>query len=301
MTTLRVLEPGLRSTVQDAGRYAHLRTAIPPAGPADAVAFEAAQRLVGNAEADAGIEIVGTPFRFTLDGARLVAVTGRDVSLRTRGIVDGWTAAFVRAGEEVVVEGGSRTRFAYLAVAGGIALGPVLGSRSTYLPAAIGPIPRPLAAGDAFPLGTPRRGAERAGRSLRRSDDRDVLVVRGPHADRFSRPEAFLRGSFRVSDRSDRMGVRLEGPSLEGDGREILSLGVLAGAVQVPHGGEPIVLLADHQTTGGYPVIAVVAWADLGRIAQAVPGEALSFYEVDRDAALEARRAVRRWLDAIDR
>jgi antagonist of KipI len=95
------------------------------------------------------------------------------------------------------------------------------------------------------------------------------------------------------------MGVRLEGPRLEARGDEILSVGVLAGAVQVPHGGEAIVLLADHQTTGGYPVVANVIAADIGTVAQAVPGEELSFYEVDREAAREALRALRGWLERV--
>jgi len=295
--TITILAAGLRSTIQDRGRTAHLRGAIPQAGPADPVAFEAAQRLVGNDVTDAAIEIVGTPFRFTLDAPRLVAATGRDVRLHTRGPIAGWTAVFVRAGEEITVEGTDRTRFAYLALSGGIALPPVLGSRATYLPAAIGPLPRPLASGDQLPLGSPRRGAESAGRTAVRSDGPDILVTRGPHADRIRGADAFLgRCPYRVSERSDRMGVRLEGPSLDAGGTEILSLGVLPGAVQVPHGGQPIVLLADGQTTGGYPVVATVIAADLGRVAQAVPGDTLTFYEVDREEALEALRALRGWL-----
>ncbi|HEX9437859.1 MAG TPA: biotin-dependent carboxyltransferase family protein [Candidatus Limnocylindria bacterium] len=298
--TLHVIEAGLRSTIQDRGRIAHLRSAIPAAGPADPLAFEAAQRLVGNDPSDAAVEIVGLPFRFTLDAPRLVAVTGRDIRLRTRGPIQGWTSAFVRAGEEATVEGGERSRFAYLAISGGIAVEPVLGSRATYLPAAIGPIPRALAAGDALPLGPARRGAEAAGHGALRSDDREILVLRGPHSDRIAGADALLRGRpYRVSERSDRMGVRLEGPALDAGGTEILSIGVLPGAVQVPHGGEPIVLLADGQTTGGYPVVASVVSVDLGRVAQAIPGEALSFYEVDRAAALEAVRAVRRWLERL--
>jgi len=114
--------------------------------------------------------------------------------------------------------------------------------------------------------------------------------------------DAFLqRNAFRVSERSDRMGVRLEGAALETAATEVLSFGVLAGAVQVPHGGDPIVLLADGQTTGGYPVIATVIAADLGAVAQAVPGSALSFYEVDRRSAVNALREVRQPLDAIAR
>ena len=294
---IHVLDPGFRSTIQDRGRLGHLRRAVPVAGPADPVAFEAAQRLVGNTAEDAAIEIVGVPFRFTLDEPRLVAVTGPDVSLRTRGSIGGWTAAFVRAGEEVVVNGGERTRFAYLAVSGGIAVEPVLGSRSTYLPAAIGPLARPIAANDALPIGASRRGVEGAGRALLRSTSDRILVTRGPHADRFADAHAFTRATYKVSERSDRSGTRLLGPALTASEGEILSYGLGAGAIQIPRGGEPIVALADGGTTGGYPVIAVVIAADLGSVAQALPGDALSFYEVDRRAAVEALRAVRRWLD----
>jgi biotin-dependent carboxylase-like uncharacterized protein len=296
---LRILEAGLRSTIQDAGRGGHLRSAVPVAGPADPIAFEAAQRLVGNTVLDAAIEIVGTPFRVTLDEPRLVAVTGRDVALRARGAVGGWTAVFARAGEELTITGTERTRFAYLAVSGGIAVDPVLGSRSTYLPAAIGPLPRAVAAGDHLPIGAARAGPDRAGRTLLRSEQRDIAVLRGAHWDRLADFAVFLHGLYRVSERSDRMGIRLEGPRLDRSEGELLSFGVCPGAVQVPHGGEPIVLLADAQTTGGYPVVAVVAAADIGAVAQAVPGETLSFYEVDRRAAVEALRAVRRWLDAV--
>jgi allophanate hydrolase len=298
--TLRVIEPGLRSTVQDAGRFDHWRSAVPQAGPADPLAFQAALRLVGNDPLDAGIEIVGLPFRFTLDVPRLIAVTGRDVTVRTRGTIRGWTSAFARAGEEVTIAGGERSRFSYLAVSGGIAVAPVLGSRATYLQAGIGPIPRALAAGDELPIGPARRGADGAGRTALRSDDSRILVLRGPHADRVRGAEALLRGRpYIVSESSDRMGVRLEGPPLAPGGAEILSIGVVPGAVQVPHGGQPIVLLADGQTTGGYPVVATVTSVDLGRVAQAAPGETLSFYEVDCAAALEALRAVRRWLERL--
>lgn len=295
--TLRVIEAGLRSTVQDGGRFDHWRSAVPQAGPADPLAFQAALRLVGGDALDAGIEVVGSTFRFTLDAPRLIAVTGRDVSVRTRGAVPPWTSVFVRAGEEVTIRGSERTRFAYLAVSGGIAVDPVLGSRATYLPAAIGPVPRPLAAGDALAVGLARRGAEAAGRTATPPGGGRIRVVRGPHAARVGGVAPLMGGApYAVSEQSDRMGVRLEGPPLDPGEAEILSVGVLPGAVQVPRGGQPIVLLADGQTTGGYPVAAVVASVDLGRVAQAVAGEALSFHEVERREALEALREVRAWL-----
>jgi antagonist of KipI len=296
---LHVLEPGFRSTVQDRGRLGHLRSAVPIAGPADPIAFEAAQRLVGNDVTDAAIEVVGPPLRFTLDEPRLVAVTGRDVGLRARGTIGGWTAAFVRAGEEVVVSGGERTRFAYLAVSGGLVVDPVLGSRATYLPASMGSVARPLAANDALPVGPAKRGPDGAGRVLAQIEPERIAFTRGPHADRFADPAALTRTAYRVSERSDRTGVRLIGPALSAAGPELLSYGLALGSIQVPRGGEPIVALADGGTTGGYPVIGVVTAADIGAVAQAAPGDALSFYEVDRRAAVEALRAVRLWLDSV--
>ncbi len=298
MTALHVTAAGFHSTIQDAGRTGHVRSAVPPSGPADAFAFEAAQRLVGNDGSDAAIEIVGLPFRCVLDAPRVVAATGPDVRLRTRGTVSGWTSVFARAGEEIVVEGAAR--FAYLAVSGGIALAPVLGSRSTYVAAGIGPLPRALAPGDDLPIGPARVPADRAGLHVPPRERRSrIRATRGPHADRIAGAATFFSGTFRVSDRSDRMGVHLAGPRIGRTPDEILSIGVLAGAVQVPQGGDPIVLLADHQTTGGYPVVAAVIRADLGAVAQASPGEALSFYEVRAEDAVRALREERRLLDAI--
>ncbi len=299
---IHIVAPGLRSTVQDRGRSGHLRDAVPPAGPADPQAFAAANALVGDPPGAAAIEIVGLPFRFVSDDTRVVAATGRDVRIRGRDDLPGWTAVLARAGAEMTVEGSGRTRYAYLAVAGGIDLPPVLGSRSTYLPAALGPLPRALAAGDLLPVGPARAGADRAGRDIRAPayDVGRVRAVRGPHDDRFERGEmeVFFASTFTASGTSDRMGLRLltsERP-LRRPGGELLTCAALPGAVQVPSGGDPIVLLADHQTTGGYAIIATVIAADIGRIAQATAGDEVRFYEVDREAAVEALRDERRWL-----
>lgn len=284
---IHILEPGLRSTVQDAPRLAHLRTGLPAAGPADPLAARAARALAGDG---ALIEIVGLPFTFRCDDRRVVAVTGRDVALRTAARVPGWTAALVRAGEVVTVTG--RARYAYLAVSGGLDLAAVLGSRATYLPAAIGPLPRPLRAGDALPLGPAPAPADRPGARLDPpAYDGTVLAVPGPHRARFAQPDALFTGSFAVAAESDRMGVRLDGPPLTWEGADLLTCGVAHGAVQVPRGGAPIVLGPDAQTTGGYPVIAVVAGVSLGSVAQALPGERLRFVAVRAGRAADALRA----------
>ena len=183
---MRIEATGLRATVQDRGRFAHLREGIPPSGPADPFAFAAAQALVGNDARDsAAIEIVGSGFAFRCEDRRIVSVTGRDVALRGRDLVPGWTAAFARPGETYTVLCGERSRFAYLAVSGGIATETILGSRSAYLPAGLG---RQLAAGDDVPLGPARVDVERAGR-FAVSPDYDTGQIRsitGPHAQRFT-------------------------------------------------------------------------------------------------------------------
>ena len=291
---------GLRATIQDRGRFDHLREGVPPSGPADPAAFAAAQALVGNELGAAAIEIVGGAFAFRCDDARVIAVTGRDVALRGRDLVPGWTAAFARPGEAFTVVGGERSRFAYLAVSGGIATETILGSRSAYLPAGIGHALRP---GEALPLGAGRLDADRAGRSAL-SPDYDtgqIRAITGPHAQRFTdeADSLFFRSEFRVEPASDRMGTRLSGSRIAAREGEILTCGVVAGAVQIPSGGAPIILLAEHQATGGYPVIATVISADLGLVAQRLPGERLRFARVDRDLAVAALRDERARLEAI--
>lgn len=297
---IRIHLAGLGATVQDAGRHGHLRSGIPEAGSADPFAFAAALALVGLPAGEAAIEIVGLPFVFSCDDRRVVALTGRELTLRGHAALPTWTAVLARPGQELTVRGTSRSRFAYLAVSGGIDLPRVLGSRATHRSSGTGPLPRALAAGDALPLRT--AGDAAAGRTIAEPvHDGRVRAIAGPHAARFddAASRSFFGGAFRVAAASDRMGVRLDGPDVAPLEGELLTCGVVAGAVQVPRGGSPIVLLADHQTTGGYPVIATVIAADLGRVAQAVPGEELRFARVARDEAVAALGAERRLLGAI--
>lgn len=280
---IRIEAAGIRSTVQDRGRTVALRSGVPPAGPADPVAFAAACALVGLGPDAAAIEVVGLPFSFRCDDLRVVAVTGRDVRVRIRTRLPAWAAVVVRPGEEVVVEGAATTRYAYVAISGGIAIPLVLGSRATYLPSAIGPWPMPLATGDELPLGDDRAPMGRAGARVDPPDyTGPIRAVRGPHEDRFNAAslDDLFAGPFTVSAESDRMGARLAGRRIEALAGELLACGIVAGAVQVPRGGEPIVLLADHQTTGGYPIAATVVTADLGLVAQRAPGEPLQLVRV---------------------
>ena len=282
---IRIEQAGFGATVQDRGRFEHVRAGVPVSGPADPFAFRAAQSLAGNAATDAAIEIIGLPFSFRCDDSRLIAVTGREVTVSVRDRVPAWTSIFVRAGELVTVNGTERSRYAYIAVSGGVTTEHILGSRSTYIRAGLG---RFLRSGDALPLGEARRSAEDAGGHVSFEYGGEVAAMSGPHDGRFdeSAVERFFSAQFTAAAQSDRQGLRLEGADVAPRAGEILTCAVVAGAVQVPRGGQPIVLLADHQTTGGYPIIATVIGADLGLVAQRAPGEPLRFYRVDRERAL---------------
>src|SRR2546428_12432884 len=267
---IRMEVPGFGSTVQDQGGPDHVGEGVPVWGPADPFAFRAAQALVGNTDADAAIEAIGLPFAFRCDTSRIVAVTGRDVRIAVRDRVPAWTAVFVRAGDLVRIEGTARSRYTYVAVSGGITTEVVLGSRAMYPRIGIGAA---LGAGDALPLGMARRGAEDAGLAIAFEYSGEIAALVGPHLARFDAGAVsrFFGGAFVASAQSDRQGARLEGANVAPSGGEILSCGVVSGAVQVPRGGQPIVALADHGTTGGYPIIATVAEADLGYVAQRAP------------------------------
>ncbi len=283
---------GFGSTVQDHGRFGQLRAGVPTSGPADPFAFRAAQALVGNVARDAAIEVVGASFAFRCDDSRLIAVTGRDVTVAVRDRVPSWSSVFVRAGDVVRVTGSARTRYAYVAISGGITSEPILGSRSLYPRAGLG---RMLTAGDTLPLGAARATAEDAGRHVSFEYGDRAAAIAGPHVDRFDAATVarFFDAEFVAAAQSDRQGARFDGPGVASRAGEILTCGVIDGAVQVPSSGQPIVLLADHQTTGGYPIIATVIEADLGIVAQRAPGETLRFYRVERDAALARGRELR--------
>ncbi|MCP2328101.1 biotin-dependent carboxylase-like uncharacterized protein [Hamadaea flava] len=273
---IQVLRPGLLSTIQDLGRTGLASLAVPRSGAADRTALRLANRLVGNPEGLAGIEttLLGVDLRFT--EARWVAVTGALCPVR----VDGRPSTMDRpvhipAGGVLSLGAAAEGVRSYLAVAGGIAVEPVLGSRSTDTMSGLGP-PR-LAAGDLLPLGTPLGVPAEVDWAPRSPAPATALVrlLPGPRDDWF---ELTALVEYAVDPASDRVGVRLRGPALARvrDG-ELPSEGMLPGAVQVPPDGQPVIMLADHPTTGGYPVVGVVHPDDLSLVAQARPGTAIRF------------------------
>ncbi|MGE5619479.1 MAG: biotin-dependent carboxyltransferase family protein [Sphingomonadaceae bacterium] len=297
---LEVLEPGLLTTVQDLGRVGYQRWGIPTAGAMDPFALKAANALVGNPPAAACLEITlqGPRIRFTEGCA--IAVTGGDLGARLDGWeLELWRRRLVSPGSVLDFTGRRSGARAYLAVSGGIGVEPWLGSRSTYLMASVGGLEgRALRAGDVLPVGpatlTLARPSIPPERRPPYGGEPTVRVVLGPHSDRFTQEgiEAFLSGSYQVTPSSNRMGYRLEGPRIAHTrGPDLISCGIPFGGIQVPGSGQPIILMADHQTAGGYTMIATVIQADIPLVAQVLPGEKLRFKAVGLE---EARQSLRR-------
>jgi antagonist of KipI len=304
--SISVLKPGLLTTVQDQGRSGYQKAGLVVGGALDAAVLRTANALVGNPPEAAGLECTlrGPTLRF--EAAALLALTGADLAanLNGRPVPLGRPVA-VRAGAVLTFGAPKASGRAWLAVAGGVAVPLVLGSRATYLRAALGGLEgRALRTGDELPVGewsaTGRRlfdvlkPEETAGWAAtkwhiataplaRFGAPLGVRALPGPEYAQFApaSQRAFWEEDFSVTTEADRMGCRLSGPPLARlASAELLSSAVTFGTVQVPAGGQPIVLLADRQTTGGYPRLAQVIAADLGRLAQALPGTRLRFQPV---------------------
>jgi antagonist of KipI len=293
---IHVRRPGLLTTVQDLGRWGHQATGVPVAGPMDTYSHRLANLLVGNDSSAAGLEITLIGPELEFESETTLAVCGADFDVTSDGQA-------MPMGLSFTVTPGARLQFgrrrggarAYLAVAGGLQTPLVLGSRATHLVSAMGGVEgRALVAGDRLaivsrpPAGRPRRAS---GMTLPSSGRALLRLLPGPQADAFPPETAHTLAtvSFRVSPRSNRMGYRLEGPPLVRYERpEPISEPLAFGAIQVPAAGEPILLMADRQTAGGYPKIASVIAADLPIAGQLAPGDTIEFSWSSRQEAAAA-------------
>lgn len=296
---IRVVEPGPQTTVQDLGRPGQLRHGIPPSGPMDVRAFVLANRLVGNPDNAAGLECTLLGPRFTVEAACAMAVTGADAPVTVNGEpAPPWTTLPLAKGDTVRVAAARAGVRIYVAFSGGLDVPRALGSRSTYLRGGLGGVEgRALRRNDVlrlFPSLPPPVRALAAGAWPVFEVEPELRVVLGPQADRFTAEgiAALLDGAYEMLPQSDRMGARLAGPRIaHARGHDIISDGIALGSIQVPGDGQPIVLLVDRQSTGGYTKVATVGSFDIGRIGQVKPGQRLRFRAVDVTEAHRLRRA----------
>ena len=292
-----VLEPGLLTTIQDLGRPHAVTAGVPAGGAMDRFAHTAANLLAGNDRGAATVEctLIGPRLRALRDC--VIALAGADLQPRVNGVeVDTWTAFGLNDGDELSFGRRRDGARLYIAIAGGFLGDRWLGSLATNLMSARGGMHgRALAAGDLLGAGqslVPHETGRTLGASMRpRYGDHALRTVAGPHAGRLtaSSREALHAATFTLHHDSNRMGYRLEGHRLETEGDDILSFALVAGAVQLPRGGRPILLMADHQTAGGYPVVATVVSASMPVAAQLAPGDEVRFEAVSLEEALAMR------------
>jgi antagonist of KipI len=287
---MNVVRAGQLTTVQDLGRWGHRASGVPLSGPMDPFAFRVANLLAGNPEDAAALEITLSGPELEFSATARIALCGADFS----GLPS-WRPLVVPAGERVRFGECRKGCRAYLAIAGGISVPPVLESRSTYLRGAFGGFNgRALRDGDRLEIGSGPAGSASGGPAVSffvapsnlhvYSDPPVVRAVRGAQAGEFA--DSLYSEEFKVTPKSDRMGLRLSGTAIvRRSSVELPSAAVAPGTVQVPPDGQPIVLMADAQSIGGYPQVAHVASVDLPILAQLRPGDSLRFHEVLLDEA----------------
>lgn len=299
MNTLTVLSPGLLTTVQDLGREGNGPIGVSASGAADALSLRIGNKLVGNPERAAALEmtLLGGTFQFSQDAT--IALVGSDFgSMLDDRAVPLYATVSVQAGQTIrfgPTKSGAR---AYLCIRGGISVPELLGSRSTHLLSGMGGFEgRALRKGDALPLGdvanlpSPQSFDERWHALL--APRKTIRVTPGPQWDNFSEAvrKNFLEQTYVVTEEANRMGIRLKGSQFElASTGEMITEGVSLGAIQVTPSGQPIILFVEQQTTGGYPKIANVIAADLSSVGQLRPRDEIRFELVTMEAARELYR-----------
>ncbi|NLY43323.1 MAG: biotin-dependent carboxyltransferase [Clostridiaceae bacterium] len=302
MEFLKIINPGVLSTIQDLGRKGYQQYGIPVSGAMDPFALQAANLLVGNQRDEAGIEITYPGFEAEILNDCIIAVTGGDLGAKINGTyIPRWKSIYVTKGSRISFDRLCEGCRCYLAVGGGIQVPSVLGSKSTYLRGGFGGYKGRKLQKDDVLYTSPDNAQyfKYAGRRLPVKDipkyrsPFKIRVILGPQHEHFT-PESintFLSEPYVVGEKSDRMGYRLEGPKLEHvAGADIISDGVPLGAIQVPGHGNPIIMLADRQTTGGYTKIATVISVDISLLAQCKPGDKIFFEEISIEEAHQLLR-----------
>lgn len=300
---LEILQAGVQSTIQDLGRKGTRHLGIAQAGALDAPSLRLANYLVGNEENAAGIEVVIGPVDIRFPQSTWFAICGADftATLDGKAIAPGWRY-HAQAGAVLRLRGPQRECRAYLAIAGGIIVENVLGAKATDLQAEFGGFQgRALRKQDVLEIGHGLEFTKSIGVQQRKWTP-EIRAVVGPEFEQFSKKaqQDFWEHAWKVSNQSNRMGYRLQGNRLDRcNKQDLFSHAVMPGVVQVPPNGQPIVLLADAQTTGGYPRIACVIQADLWKLAQTPIGKSFCFIRTDLETARRAAQQAHKDLETI--
>jgi len=294
MSALIVEAPGLFTTVQDLGREGFGPMGVSASGAADAVSLRIGNRLVGNPDGTAALEMTLVGGAFTFERTATIVATGADFGLSLDGMaLPMWTSIEIRKGETVRFGASRSGARAYLCVHGGIAVEPFLGSASTHVLSGLGGFEgRALRKGDRVELGAANslfRKIAISPNALESLQPRKTIrITDGPQSDWFAEAswKTLCGNTFRISEQSNRMGIRLEGPPIPLDAsREMITEGVSLGAIQVTPSGQPIILFVEQQTTGGYPKIANVISADLHSLGQLRPRDEIRFERIEMSEA----------------
>jgi len=312
MSGLTIIDPGLATSLQDSGRTGYLRYGVPACGALDIDSMRVANALVRNEDATPVLEqrFLGPSFKVTAERVR-VAFSGASLSIRVERngeiiVFDADRSFLLLSGDKVTVDTLRNSSTACMAVEGGFAVEPVLGSAATDTKSGISGFgPLKIEAGMTLPLQLDTVG-NRPDSALPEmhelQSDKPIRVVMGPQDDYFTQTalDTFFSTSWKASQQSDRMGMRLEGPALEHTkGHDIASDGIANGAIQVPGSGQPIVLLADRQTSGGYPKIATIISTDLSRMGRMAPGATIRFDVVSAQEAVKLAREHERQMQGL--
>lgn len=306
---IEIINPGLLTTVQDGGRKGYQAYGVPVCGAMDWLSLARANILAGNDWEEAALELTGLGPVIRFDTDTVFALSGADFSAKLNGSALDPNGAYLAHKGDLLEFGAATNGFrGYFAVAGGFAIPKIMESRSTCLAAQFGGFEgRALKKGDRIGLRAPQlwlRGLPERRAVVKLDLSAPVRVVPGSQYTSFSEDglQAFFSGNYKLSSQCDRMGCRLEGPKIqmkEGVGPNILSDGIVMGSIQVPN-GQPIIMMADRQTTGGYVKLGTVATADLPKLAQKRPGDQVSFEEITVRQAQKLRRDMMRQLRSLE-
>ena len=297
MEVFKILKSGIFDTIQDLGRYGFQQYGIPISGAMDSYALRIGNRLLGNEENKAGIEISTPGLSLEVLNQTVITITGANFNPTINNSpASMWEALEVKKGDVISFNQTKSGCRSYLLVIGGIDVPIVLGSNSTYVRGKIGGLKgRPLKKADIINIGNPNQKLQDIiGKKVPANnlpayhEENEIRVILGPQDDYFTKNglHTFLNYFYEITVNSDRMGYRLKGPKIESkNGSDIITDGIPLGSIQVPNDGMPIIMLADHQTTGGYAKIATVISVDIDKLAQMKPGNKIKFIKVNLEEA----------------